>query len=152
WHRVAANAAGGSFAFDLATRESPPEQARRAIAEAATLLDDCDIAYLKCDSLLRGAVAQDIAVCLATGLFGHCVIAPAFPAQRRVTRAGRQWAKSADDAPWQCIQHDLARELRRHGVAAEHRRPGEPAPTGASLWDAEHQDDLARIVAAGKAL
>ena len=71
-------------------------RARQRASAAAALLAGADIAYLKCDSLLRGWAAEEIAGCLAAGAFDHCVIAPAFPAQRRVTRQGRQWAGAVD--------------------------------------------------------
>jgi uncharacterized protein YgbK (DUF1537 family) len=137
----------GSLAFDLATRELDAAQARQRAVVAAGLLAGADIAYLKCDSLLRGWAAEEIAGCLQGGGFDHCVIAPAFPAQRRVTRQGRQWAAALDGGVWQVVGPALAEQL-----AATLCRAGDAAPAGVSLWDAETDDDLARIVAAARAL
>ena len=137
----------GSLAFDLATRELDAAQARQRAAAASGLLAGADIAYLKCDSLLRGWAAEEIAGCLQGGGFDHCVIAPAFPAQRRVTRQGRQWAAALDGGTWQIVGPALAAQL-----PATLCRAGDAAPGGISLWDAQTDDDLTRIVGAARAL
>jgi uncharacterized protein YgbK (DUF1537 family) len=139
--------ATGSLAFDLATRELDAPQARQRAAAASGLLAGADVAYLKCDSLLRGWAAEEIAGCLQGGGFDHCVIAPAFPAQRRATRQGRQWAAALDGGAWQVVGPALAEQL-----AATLCRAGDAAPAGISLWDAETDDDLNQIVAASRAL
>ena len=152
WQHGAVAGETGSLAFDLATRELGAAEARRRAASAASLLPGADIAYLKCDSLLRGWAAEEIAGCLSTGAFAHCVIAPAFPAQRRVTRAGRQWAGALDDSDWHQVGPALADGLAAHGISIARQSPGEPAAHGVSLWDAETNADLVRIAAAGRAL
>ena len=120
--------------------------------EAASLLAGADIAYLKCDSLLRGWAAEEITGCLEAGAFDHCVIAPAFPAQRRLTRQGRQWAASLGGEDWRLVGPALVDQLMAQGLAVSSRQPGEDAPAGVSLWDAETDVDLRRIVLAARAL
>ena len=71
-----------------------------------------DPAFKKIDSLLRGHVALELAACMRW--FDHCVLAPAFPFQGRITRNGRQLARDGD--VWRDTGVDLAAELRAHGV------------------------------------
>jgi len=84
---------------------------------------------------LRGHVALELATCLRR--FDHCVLAPAFPFQGRITRGGRQLARVADQ--WREIGTDLQSELKRHGLAVQ-------------IHDAETNADLDSIVAAGRRL
>jgi D-threonate/D-erythronate kinase len=152
WHLSAATGEDCSLAFDLATRELDATQARQRASTAAALLAGADIAYLKCDSLLRGWAAEEIAGCWAGGGFDHCVIAPAFPAQRRVTRQGRQWAAALDSDDWRQVGPALADQLMADGLAVSHRAPGDSASAGISLWDAETDADLTCIVATARRL
>ena len=62
-----------------------------------------DVSYKKVDSLLRGRTAEEVADCLNSGLFRSAVIAPAFPAQQRITRDGRQLWRRGPDEPWQPV-------------------------------------------------
>jgi uncharacterized protein YgbK (DUF1537 family) len=71
-------------------------------------------------------------------------VAPAFPAQCRRTRDGRQEAQL--DGRWQVVGQDLAARLAASGHRTTLSRPGDPVPEGISLWDADSEDDLARIV------
>ena len=118
-------------ALDTGTRDLGPDAARVAMTRAASFFDGADIAFKKIDSLLRGHVAVELAACLPG--FDHCILAPAFPFQNRVTRGGRQ----------------LVRE------------PGGWRDTGVSLlgidprvrvYDAASDGDLAAAVAAGRTL
>jgi uncharacterized protein YgbK (DUF1537 family) len=152
WRMGAAISEAGSLAFDLATRELDVIQARKRAGAAAGLLAGADIAYLKCDSLLRGWAAAEIAGCLRGGGFDHCVIAPAFPAQRRVTRHGRQWAADLHGGDWRLAGPALADQLAADGIDVTLCAPGDAAPPGVSLWDAAAQDDLAMIATAARAL
>jgi D-threonate/D-erythronate kinase len=146
---VAADAA--AIAFDSASRELSEDAAAWRIAVLAPLLATPGIAFKKLDSLLRGHVAAELAACLATREFAHCIIAPAFPAQRRVTRNGHQFAWDAGRATWGEVPVDLRGELAHRGYRLTLARPGDPLPAGVSLWDAKDDDDLAAIVAAGRA-
>jgi D-threonate/D-erythronate kinase len=119
----------GSIAFDSGTRDLDAADVPVAIAAFAPLLDDGDPAFKKIDSLLRGHVALELAACAPR--FDHCIVAPAFPFQGRVTRNGRQLVRA--DSGWR----DTGVDLRVDGVR---------------LCDAETDDDLDAIVAAGRSL
>ncbi len=138
-----------SCALDTGTRERSGEAAAAAVRARAGLFAGAGIAFKKIDSLLRGHEAMEIAACLSASPFRAAVIAPAFPAQGRVTRSGRQFARGPQG--WTPVATDLAAALAALGHPVRHARPGDPAPDGVSLWDAETDDDLARIVAAGRA-
>ena len=114
----------GSFAVDTGTREVDPAGAVATVARHAGLLIGADIAFKKIDSLLRGHVVAELRACM-TG-FDHCILAPAFPFQGRITRAGRQMVRDA--AGWRDVGIDLA---------------------GLKVHDAETDADLEAIVAAG---
>jgi uncharacterized protein YgbK (DUF1537 family) len=111
------------------------------------------LAYKKIDSLLRGRTVDEIAACLQSGMFESALIAPAFPAQQRITRGGCQhWrASSIDD--WQPIACDLMAELRRRGVPVRHAPSSERvAGRGFFLCDATTEEDLRALVDAGRRL
>ena len=124
-----------SVAIDSETRELSEAEARTATARFAPLLQDGDPAFKKIDSLLRGHVAAELAACMRW--FDHCVLAPAFPFQGRITRNGRQLVRSNDG--WRDTGIDLPAALRALGVAVE-------------LRDAETDDNLDAIVAEGRRL
>ena len=123
----------GSLAFDLGTRELSDARSAELATSAAALLDGAELAYLKCDSLLRGSLAQEIVACLQAQHFDHCIIAPAFPAQRRITRNGRQWAAAHGGDEWRLAGPDLAAQLNAAGFSVAKCRPGDRAPPGGSL-------------------
>jgi D-threonate/D-erythronate kinase len=152
WDLAKARSSDGSLAFDLGTRELSDARSSELATSAAALLHDADLAYLKCDSLLRGSLAQEIVACLRAQNFDHCVIAPAFPAQRRITRDGRQWAAAHGSDEWQLVGPDLAAQLGAFGFPVSKCRAGDRAPAGVSLWDAETVEALQQIAAAGRRL
>jgi D-threonate/D-erythronate kinase len=119
----------GSVAIDCGTRDLHKAAARAAIAHFAPLLDAGDPAFKKIDSLLRGHVALELAACARR--FDHCILAPAFPFQGRITRNGRQLVRT--DTGW-----------RDTGV--------ELSAFGARVCDAATDADLDAIVAAGRDL
>ena len=137
---------GTAAATDLATREGDEASAIAAHAAQGAALRASGLAFKKLDSLLRGHAAAEIAACVRAGGFGHAIIAPAFPFQGRVTRGGRQVAHGV------AVPLDLAAALAGHGITVRLCRPGDVAPEGVSLWDADSDADLAAIVAAGRAL
>jgi len=114
-----------SAAIDSGTRDLSAAAAQVAIARFAPLLQGADIAFKKVDSLLRGHVALELAACMR--FFDHCVLAPAFPFQGRITRNGRQLVRDGDN--W-----------RDTGVTLPHMR------------DAETDADLDAIAAEARAL
>jgi uncharacterized protein YgbK (DUF1537 family) len=124
-----------AVAIDGGTRDLSEAAAREAIARFAPTLAGGDPAFKKIDSLLRGHVALELGACMRW--FDHCILAPAFPFQGRITRNGRQLARTDDD--WRDTGVDLPAALREHGIAAH-------------LRDAETDADLDAIVAEGRAL
>lgn len=152
WDFAKALSSTGNLAFDLGTRELTDACSTKLATSASELLRGADLAYLKCDSLLRGSVAQEIAACLQSQHFDHCIIAPAFPAQRRVTRNGRQWAAAQGIDEWRLVGPDLAAQLKEFGFSVRKCRSGESTPPGVSLWDAETIQALRQIVAEGRRL
>jgi uncharacterized protein YgbK (DUF1537 family) len=122
-------------AIDSGTRDMPEAAARVAIERVAPLLVGGAPAFKKIDSLLRGHVAVELAACMRW--FDHCVLAPAFPFQGRITRGGRQLVRS--DAGWRDTGVDLVAALSALGVTVQVR-------------DAETDADLDAIVAEGRAL
>ncbi len=117
----------GPLAVDSGTRDLSEAAARSTVERLAGSLEDGVPAFKKIDSLLRGHVAAELAVCLPR--FDHCILAPAFPFQGRVTRRGRQLVRHPDG--W-----------RDTGVTL-------PPPLRSLLRDAETDADLAAIVADG---
>jgi uncharacterized protein YgbK (DUF1537 family) len=131
-------------AIDMGTRELSEPDARATTERLACLMDTAEVAFKKLDSQLRGHTAIEILACLAS--FHHCVIAPAFPFHGRVTRHGRQLVREGRD--WRALPPDLPGDLHRLRIPVSLCQPGNPAPPGVSLWDAETDADLAAIVAA----
>lgn len=122
-------------AIDSGTRDMPETAARAVIERVAPFLVGGAPAFKKIDSMLRGHVALELAACMRW--FDHCVLAPAFPFQGRITRGGRQLVRS--DEGWRDIGVDLTAALGALGVAVQVR-------------DAETDADLDAIVAEGLAL
>ena len=148
WRAVAAS---GSIAMDSGARELSGDEAEAAVTArlAQTPPDPSGLHYAKIDSLLRGHGAREIAAWLRIGAFERCMIAPAFPHQTRITRGGRQYRHT--DLGWAQVATDLGADLAALGLRVVLRRPGDEAPAGLSLWDAESEADLDAVVAAGRA-
>ncbi|WP_213774063.1 four-carbon acid sugar kinase family protein [Bradyrhizobium sp. dw_78] len=149
WSAVAAPAEEVSFCIDSGTREAHAEHASAVVRPLAPLLHGGGIAYKKIDSLLRGPWAAEIAACLQTGFWDSCIVAPAFAHQGRRTRAGQQYAR-ASDGSWNAVGENIIRELRRHNLDAQPGRLDTALPPGVSVFDAETDDDLDRIVRIGR--
>jgi uncharacterized protein YgbK (DUF1537 family) len=144
----AATAASGSLAIATGTRELSRAEAIARVTEAAPCLVAADIALKKIDSLLRGQAMAELAACLHGGAWRSVVLAPAFPAQGRVTRGGRQFVR--DGAGWREVA-DLAALCAASGLLARRAEAGAGLPEGIALFDAETEDDMARIAACGRA-
>lgn len=140
------------FAVDASTREADSRSAEAVAARLAPLLSPAEdlVAFKKVDSLLRGHPALELAATLMSARVRNCVIAPAFPFHARVTRGGLQYAQRG--GVWHRVGEDLAAALESLGFAVAMRKPGERAPEGVSLWDAESDLDLGRVAAAGREL
>jgi len=152
WRAPRGSETAGSLALDSGTREARGAQARATTAALVGALPGASdtLHFAKLDSLLRGRAGAQIAGWLDVLRFGHCIVAPAFPFQGRVTRDGVQHARTP--AGWAPVPADLHGDLEREGLAVRRCRPGDPVPGGVSLWDAETDADLAAIAAAGRAL
>jgi uncharacterized protein YgbK (DUF1537 family) len=124
-----------TVAIDAGTRERDPAVACAVMQRLAPLLQGADIAFKKIDSLLRGHVAVELAACMPN--FEHCVLAPAFPFQDRITRHGRQRVRVR--GRWHDTGVDLPAVLHACGLTVPVR-------------DAETDADLDAIVAAGRTL
>lgn len=138
----------GAIALDSRSREASPEAASAAVAAVAPALfaAGTGLAFKKIDSLLRGQEAAELATLLDLLRPYRCIIAPAFPAQRRVTRGGRQHV--LEPAGVRLLPADLAADLAGAGHDVAKAAPGDAVPKGVSLWDAETDADLDMIVAA----
>ena len=135
-------------AVDAGTRALPEAEARALMARLSLVLEGAEPAFRKIDSWLRGHVAAELGACLRW--FDHCAIAPAFPAQGRVTAGGRQFR--AEAGAWRDVGVDLVSALAAEGVAVRLCRPGDPASPGVSLWDAETDAELDAVVASVRLL
>lgn len=147
------NATGGvagNLALATCTREVARLDAVAAVAAAAPLLVGADIAFKKLDSLLRGHPAAELAACLQSGAWRSVVVAPAFPAQGRVTRGGVQQARDPQGA-WRSVAPPLAELLAAEGLEAQPGDPARPLPPGICVFNAETEDDMRRIAACGRA-
>ena len=107
-------------------------------------LHGAGLAFKKIDSLLRGRTTREIAACLQSGLFRSAIIAPAFPAQDRITRMGRQYWRPAEQAAWQPVDLDLLLELRRSLPIVHAKSAKALAASGFFLCDAETEEQLLR--------
>lgn len=140
----------GSLAMDSGTREMDRDAAVARLRVMAPALAGADIAYKKIDSLLRGQVAAELAACLASRHWAHCILAPAFPAQGRIMRDGAVLVRQADGG-WAAVARDLIDELRSAGLQPRPLRDATDLPQGLVVIDAESEADLARIAALGRA-
>ncbi|HSA81770.1 MAG TPA: four-carbon acid sugar kinase family protein [Geminicoccaceae bacterium] len=148
WRSSAIEAGAGSLALDTDSRD-----ASRTTSEWLGALRSADLAYKKIDSLLRGNTAREIAACLASGWFRSALIAPAFPAQQRITRGGHQFWRPDPSEPWQAVPCDLAAELRGRGVDLRLASAAtDITGSGFFLCDAESEDDLHALVSASERL
>lgn len=138
----------GAIALDSRTREASADDARWAVAAVAPVVfaPGAGLAFKKIDSLLRGQEAAEITEILSLLKPAHCIVAPAFPAQWRVTRGGRQFVGQPGGE--RAVPVDLGAELKAAGHAVSKMRAGQPVPAGISLWDAESDADLDAVVAA----
>ena len=115
-------------AIDSGTRDA---YAQETIERVAPLLAQGEPAFKKIDSLLRGHAALEIAACAR--YFDRTVIAPAFPAQGRITRGGRQLAFL--DGEWRDVgvtlpvMRDAESDADLDAIVAEERAKG-----GRVLW------------------
>ena len=143
----------GSFALDLACRDRSEAEAVARTAAAVHHLAGSDIAFKKIDSLLRGHWAAELAELARGDAFRRVLLAPAFPAQGRVTRGGQQIATGADGSAT-VVPVDPRVDLARRGLAvcvppsADRLAPDAPL----LLCDAASDDDLRSLVRSARTL
>jgi hypothetical protein len=132
WRGLPRSATVSSIAIDSGTREAGREEARETIAALAAGLPPSPdaVSYAKLDSLLRGHAGAEIAGWIAALKPVHCIVAPAFPFQGRITRDGKQLFRTADG--WWPTGNDLCTDLERDGLGVHCCRPGDPVPPGIS--------------------
>ncbi len=132
-------------ALDLACRDGDEPAAVDAVRASVAFLAGAEIAYLKIDSLLRGHWAAMLAALWRAGAFARCVLAPAFPAQDRVTVGGRQYVRAPDGA-LDAVAIDPLAALAGRGV------PVGPESGWARLYDAASHQDLMQVARQAAAL
>ncbi len=135
------------------TRERTAAEAVSAVDEAARRLRPSGLVFKKIDSLLRGHWAAELAVLMRSGRFRRCVLAPAFPAQGRITADGRQWRRHGDGGH-EALGGPLVDVLGGIGLGAARWRPGDVVRADAAVLvvDAATDGGLAAAVAAGRTL
>jgi D-threonate/D-erythronate kinase len=138
-----------SAALDSGTRELGRAEAIAVLGRLAPTLASGALAFKKIDTLLRGHPAAELAACFRRGTWRFCVLAPAFPYQGRITRGGRQYI-SKPDGGWSPAGGDLRAELAAEGLTVQLASPGCDIAPGLTFFDAEIDQDLACIVAAGQ--
>lgn len=109
------NGPGHAAAVDLATRDADATSAVQANLSVLRQLTTADVAFKKIDSLLRGHWAVELAALLRSGSFRTCVLAPAFPAQGRVTVQGRQVVHTSETSSY-IVDVDPGARLRQLGL------------------------------------
>jgi uncharacterized protein YgbK (DUF1537 family) len=138
-----------SVALDSGTREAARDVAFARVKALAPALTGARIAYKKVDSLLRGHAAAELAACLDLGAWHHCIVAPAFPAQGRITRGGRVLVRQSD-GDWAPVgKDDLLTALAAEKLPAQPGSLDAPLPSGVTVFDVETEDDLSRLVELG---
>jgi uncharacterized protein YgbK (DUF1537 family) len=124
----------GSYALNLSCRDGDEDTAVACTRESLPRFSGADIAFKKIDSLLRGHWAAELAEIVKSGMFRRIVVAPAVPAQGRLTRDGLQMLAQSSGDP--ALIKDIAAELKRHGVSSRDVR------CEIVLLDAESDADL----------
>lgn len=151
---VSVSAADAGAAICTESRDLDAVAAAERATQAAPFLAAADLAFLKIDSLLRGNWAVELTRLLALLPERMCIFAPAFPAEQRFTREGRQFAPGPEGKVAQLTpvpQDALAGlSVRAHVVASGCAPRADRG--GVAICDAESDADLAAIVAAARAI
>jgi D-threonate/D-erythronate kinase len=146
WHGAIPSALPANAALDSGTRERDAAAATETVAALTPVLEGAGIAFKKVDSLMRGATLAEVAACMRVGGWRHAILAPAFPYQGRVTRGGVQYARDLRDG-WSAVGPDIVAQLQRLGLTAQRTRQDGSLVPGVTVFDAETDADLDRIVA-----
>lgn len=121
------------------------------LAEAAGFFAAADHAYCKIDSLLRGFPAQHTGLCVRERGCQLVVVAPAFPAQGRITQQGVVYASGQ---PLTAASERFTEGLHRLGLPVQHitklpttlPKPDTLPKQGILFCDAEDDSDLQQVV------
>jgi D-threonate/D-erythronate kinase len=149
WNETLPPTFSGNLVLDSGTRELGKARALPIIEQLVPALYDATIAVKKVDSLMRGNWAAELAACLRSGRWSSCIVAPAFVYQGRRTRGGQQFAR-IQDGSWLPVGGNILTELAAEGIDARLGQPENELPPGVSVFDAESDDDLDRVVALGR--
>ena len=145
WHGFS----GDRSVVDSETRVAEPANARQRVVSLLPELAESRTAMKKLDSLMRGNSFTELAACCTSGRFDAIYVAPAFPAQGRVTAGGRQIA--IDGAAGTPVTPPMTDMLAAEGVSAVLVRSPDQLPRrGVAVCDAASEQDLDDIVAAGR--
>jgi uncharacterized protein YgbK (DUF1537 family) len=144
WHGELPAELPVTAAIDSGTRELDARQAAAQVGALAPHLAGSTVAFKKVDSLLRGPSIAEIVACAAG--WDYCILAPAFPYQGRITRGNRQHVGHPDNG-WRCVSNDLVHALGGRAVVG---LPDADLQPGINVFNAETDDDLRRIAAAGR--
>lgn len=138
-----------SVVIDSGTRERSKSESLAIVERLVPLLRDGSLAYKKIDSLLRGFWAAELGACLRSGPWRSCILAPAFAYQGRRTFDGQQYARSHDGS-WSRVGDTILAQLKSEGITASQGRISRDPDAGVSVFDAESEADLDRIVDIGR--
>jgi len=108
--------ASGVLVFNTDSRNDSPGQSRKKIEELAARCSglEANIIFKKIDSTLRGNLGEEIAATLQAFHCEAAIIAPAFPAMRRIVHNGSlRWSDYSG-----CGEIDILAALSEQGVSA----------------------------------
>jgi uncharacterized protein YgbK (DUF1537 family) len=145
WSVASVPANQDCFSFDSGTRELGANEAFATTRELATQLANATMAFKKIDSLLRGPWVAEVDACLQGRLWNACIVAPAFVHQGRRTREGQHYAMGADGS-WSAVGKNIVHQFQQRGLEARLVRPDAALAPGISVFDAETEADLDRVV------
>lgn len=139
----------GNLVLDSGTRELSRAQVLPIIEQLVPALYDATIAFKKVDSLMRGEWAAELAACLRSGRWLSCIVAPALVYQGRRTLGAQQFART-QTGTWSPVGGNILAELAAEGIEASQGQLTNELPMGVSVFDADSDDDLDRVVAVGR--
>lgn len=148
--RLDAGPGSGHLALSTETRALDEDAAAARVAEASRALFEANhLCFKKIDSLLRGHVAAELAAVVQTGRFDAVVLAPAYPALGRITRAGRQYVRCAGTDRIEQTGPDLTAAFARANLPCFSAAESVRQSVRPAIWlaDVETDRDLAQIVA-----
>ncbi|MEH2509565.1 uncharacterized protein YgbK (DUF1537 family) [Nitrobacteraceae bacterium AZCC 1564] len=139
----------GSLVLDSGTRELGRAEVLPIMERMVPALYGATIAFKKVDSLMRGEWAAELAACLRSGRWSSCIVAPAFAYQGRRTRGSQQFARTQNGS-WSPVGGNILTQLAAEGIEARQGRLSSELPLGVSVFDADSDDDMDRVVAMGR--